>query len=246
MRGRLAKYSLWQFRDFFMQHGIGIAVIGLLWGYTLLAPLRAAMSVQSTVIPMGPGSPMWNLVLQITSVVVSLSVLIAMNGIVSTDRKSGYYRFLFSKPINRVLYYTQMFFVYMVGVILIMALLSSLLRIILPSFNVAYFLLYAALVSIAMGGIGFLLSVSTRYDWLTLAAVWLGSRTLRAIYSGPQAGWKGKAVQLLPPVHRLDDVANSLIGTGSAHLPDVVWLVGYGAVCFVIGLVILRYGSLAD
>ena len=246
MRGRLARYSLWQFRDFFVQHGIGIAIIGLLWGYTLLTPLRAALSAQNQVIPTGPGSTVWTLVLQITSAVVSVSVLIAMNGIVSTDRKSGYYRFLFSKPINRVLYYAQLFFVYMVGVLLIMALLSSLLRIILPSFNVAYFLLYAAVVYIAMGGIGFFLSASTRYDWLTLAAVWLGARILRALYSGPHAGWKGKAVQILPPVHRLDDVANSLIGTGSAHLPDVLWLLGYGVVCFVIGLVILRYGSLAD
>ncbi|HJQ12089.1 MAG TPA: hypothetical protein VJ840_13750 [Gemmatimonadaceae bacterium] len=246
MRGRLAKYSLWQFRDFFFQHGIGIAIIGLLWGYTLIAPLRAALQVGSTPVPTGPGSPIWTILLQITSAVVSVSVLIAMNGIVSTDRKSGYYRFLFSKPINRVVYYAQLFGVYMIGVLLIMAILSSLLRIILPSFNVVYFLMYAALVYIAMGGIGFLLSVATRYDWLSLAAVWLGARMLRAIYSGPRAGWRGTAVQLLPPVHRLDDVANSLISTGSAHSTDVLWLVGYGALCFVIGLVILRYGSIAD
>ena len=245
MTGRLGKYSLWQFRDFFMQHGIGIAIIGLLWGYTLLAPLRAAMNPQSAV-PMGPGSPIWGIVLQITSAVVSVSVLIAMNGIVSSDRKNGYYRFLFSKPINRVLYYAQAFLVYMAGVLLIMAVLSALLRTIVPSFNVYYFLLYAALVYIAMGGIGFFLSVATRYDWLSLAAVWLGSRMLRAIYSGPRSGWKGKAVEILPPVHRLDNVANSLIGTGSAPFSDVVWLVGYGLLCFVIGLVVLRYGSLAD
>lgn len=245
MKGRLAKYSLWQFRDFFMQHGIGIAIIGLLWGYSLLAPLRAAMSPQSP-ISMAPGSPIWGLVLQITSAVVSVSVLIAMNGIVATDRKTGYYRFLFAKPINHVLYYAQLFFVYMAGVLLIMAILAGLLRVILPSFNVLYFLMYAAVVYIAMGGIGFLLSVATRYDWLSLAAVWLGSRILRAVHSGPRAGWKGAAVQVLPPVHRLDDVANSLIGTGSAHATDVAWLMGYGAVCFVLGLILLRYGSLAD
>lgn len=246
MRGRLPKYSLWQFRDFFMQHGIGIAIIGFLWGYTLLAPLRVAMNPAGSPMPMGPGSPVWGLVLQITSAVVSVSVLIAMNGIVATDRKSGYYRFLFSKPINRVLYYAQVFLVYMVGVLLIMVVLASLLRMIVPSFNVGYFLMYAALVYIAMGGIGFLLSVATRYDWLSLAAVWLGARMLRAIYGGPHAGWKGTAVQLLPPVHRLDDVANSLIGTGSAHSTDVLWLLGYGALCFVVGLVLLRYGSIAD
>jgi ABC-type polysaccharide/polyol phosphate export permease len=236
---------LWQFRDFFMQHGIGIAVIGLLWGYTLLAPLRAAMNPQSPV-PVAVGSPIWGIVLQITSAVVSVSVLIAMNGIVSSDRKNGYYRFLFAKPINRVLYYAQAFVVYMLGVLLIMGVLSVLLRTILPSFNVYYFILYAALVYIAMGGIGFFLSVATRYDWLSLAAVWLGSRMLRAIYSGPRAGWKGKLVEILPPVHRLDDVANSLIGTGSAQSSDVVWLVGYGLLCFALGLVLLRYGSLAD
>jgi hypothetical protein len=245
VRGRLGKYSLWQFRDFFIQHGIGIAIIGLLWGYTLLAPLRAAMSPQSPM-PMGVGSPIWGIILQITSAVVSVSVLIAMNGIVSTDRKNGYYRFLFSKPINRVLYYAQAFLVYMIGVLLIMAVLSSLLRMIVPSFNVAYFLLYAALVYIAMGGIGFFLSVATRYDWLSLAAVWLGARILRTIYSGPRAGIRGKLVQLLPPVHRLDDVANSLIGTGSAVSSDVIWLVGYGILFFALGLVVLRYGSIAD
>ena len=244
MKGRLGKYSLWQFRDFFMQHGIGIAIIGLLWGYTLLAPLRAAMS--QSAVPMAVGSPIWGIVMQITSAVVSVSVLIAMNGIVSSDRKNGYYRFLFSKPINRVLYYAQAFVVYMVGVLLIMAILSALLRTILPAFNVYYFLLYAALVYLAMGGIGFFLSVATRYDWLSLAAVWLGSRMLRAIYSGPRAGWKGKVVEILPPVHRLDDVANSLIGTGSAPFSDIIWLIGYGLLCFALGLVLLRYGSLAD
>jgi hypothetical protein len=245
VRGRLGKYSLWQLRDFFVQHGIGIAIIGLLWGYTLLAPLRAAINTQSPIL-LAPGSQIWGIVLQITSAVVSVSVLIAMNGIVSSDRKNGYYRLLFAKPINRVLYYAQAFLVNMVGVLLIMAVLSVLLRTILPSFNVYYFVLYATLVYIAMGGIGFFLSVATRYDWLSLAAVWLGARMLRGIYSGPRAGWKGKLVEILPPVHRLDDVANSLIGTGSAQSSDVVWLVGYGLLCFALGLVLLRYGSLAD
>ena len=242
MKGRLAKYSLWQFRDFFFNHGIGIAIIGLLWGWVLIAPLRQAMGNQLGAIP---ATPVWALVLQISSAVVSVSVLIAMNGIVSTDRKNGYYRFLFSKPINRVLYYAQSFFVYMIGVLLIMAVLASLLHAVLPSFSVRNFLMYAALMYVAMGGIGFFLSVATRYDWLTLAAVWLGARILRGLYSG-RSGWRGKAVQLLPPVHRLDDVANSLIGTGSAHSTDVLWLAGYGTIFFALGLLILRHGSLAD
>jgi len=133
----------------------------------------------------------------------------------------------------------------MAGVMATMLVLSSLLHTILPSFSVVNYLLYTALIYIAMGGIGFFLSVATRYDWLTLAAVWLGARILHDVF-GAQHTWRSKAVELLPPVHKLDQVANSLIGTGRADPSDVLWLVGYGAFFFVLGLFILRRGSLAD
>jgi hypothetical protein len=126
-----------------------------------------------------------------------------------------------------------------------MFVLSRLLQTILPTFSIVNYLLYTALIYVAMGGIGFFLSVATRYDWLSLAAVWLGARILRTMY-GPENDWRGKAVELLPPVHKLDEVANSLIGTGTAHASDVLWLLGYGALFFALGLLILRRGSLAD
>jgi hypothetical protein len=237
----LARYSFWQLRDFAIERGVAILIIGFLWGYALIEPIRRAVG---TSLP-GTASPLWLVAMQISSAIVSLSVLIALNGIVSADRKAGYYRFLFSKPVNPVLFYAQLFFVYMLGVLAAMLVLSSLLHRILPAFSIPHFLLYTALVYIAMGGIGFFLSVATRYDWLTLAAVWLGARVLRGIY-GPGNDWRSKLVQLLPPVHRLDDVANSLIGTGSAHMADVMWLLGYGALFFALGLAALRWGSLAD
>jgi hypothetical protein len=237
----LARYSLWQLRDFAIERGVAILIIGFLSGYALIEPIRRAVGSS---VP-GTTSPLWGVAIQISSAIDSLSVLIALNGIVSADRKAGYYRFLFSKPVNPVLFYAQLFFVYMVGVIAAMLVLSSLLHRILPTFSIPHFLLYTALVYIAMGGIGFFLSVATRYDWLTLAAVWLGARVLRGIYGGGN-DWRSKLFELLPPVHKLDDVANSLIGTGSAHMADVMWLFGYGALFFALGLAALRWGSLAD
>jgi hypothetical protein len=238
----LARYAIWQFRDFALERGIAILIIGFLWGYVLIEPLRSTMGAQGR----GPlGTTMFGIALQISSAIVSLSVLIALNGIVSTDRKLGYYRFLFSKPVNPILYYAQLYFVYMVGVLVSMFVLSSLLHILIPTFSIPHFLVYTALIYVAMGGIGFFVSVATRFDWLTLAAVWLGSRALRDLY-GPKQDWRSKAVELLPPVHKLDEVANSLIGTGSAHTSDVLWLLGYGALFFALGLVALRWRSLAD
>jgi len=241
-RGRLDKYSLWQFRDFVVERGIAILIIGLLWGYTLVEPLRRAMGPAFS---MNPSSPAWQLLITVASSIVSLSVLIAVNGIVSTDRKSGYYRFLFSKPVGAVAYYSQLFLVYMVGVVIAMLVLSGILHTIVPDFSIVNYLLYTAIIFVAMGGIGFFLSVATRFDWATLAAVWLGSRALRGIY-GDKPGLPGILVQVLPPVHKLNNVADGLITHGSAPTSDVVWLVGYGALFFALGLVILRQASLAD
>jgi hypothetical protein len=241
-RARLARYLLWQFRDFAIERGIAIMIIGLLWGYSFIAPLRAAMGAAFA---LGPASPTWPLVLTVTSSVVALSVLIALNGIVSNDRKMGYYRLLFSKPVSPVAYYAQLFFVYMAGVLAAMLLLSGVLHTIVPTFSILNFLLYAAVIYVAMGGIGFFLSVVFRFDWVVLAAVWLGSHILRDVY-GVKPGWKSKAVEILPPVHRLTDVSISMITNGTAHTSDVLWLVGYGALFLALGLLILRRGSLAD
>jgi hypothetical protein len=238
----LARYSLWQFRDFVLERGVAILIIGFLWGYVLIAPLRGALGPAMAT---GQGSQIWGLVLQGVSAIVSLSVLIAVNGIVSTDRKLGYYRFLFSKPVNPVLYYGQAFFVGMLGVLACIFVLAGLLYQVVPTFSILNFVLYTALIYIAMGGIGFFVSVATRFDWVSLAAVWLGSRILRSLY-GAKGDWRSKAVELLPPVHKLDEVANSLIGSGTAHATDVLWLLGYGALFFVLGLALLRWGSLAE
>jgi hypothetical protein len=181
----------------------------------------------------------------VSSSIVSLAVLIAVNGIVSTDRKMGYYRFLFAKPVSPVAYYAQLFFVYMVGVIATMLVLSGLLHTVVPSFSITHFLVYTAVVFVAMGGIGFFISVATRFDWFTLAAVWLGSRILRDVY-GVKPGLPGKLVQILPPVHKLNDMATDIIANGTAVTSDVVWLMAYGTVFFVLGLLLLRHGPLAD
>jgi ABC-type transport system involved in multi-copper enzyme maturation permease subunit len=241
IRTALARYSPWQFRDFVMERGIAIAIIGMLWGYLSVEPLRRTMGAAFGANP----SPVWPLIITVVSSVASLSVLIALNGIVSTDRKTGYYRFLFSKPVSAVAYYAQLFFVYMVGVLIVLLLLSGVLHMVIPAFRIFNFLLYTAIIYIAMGGIGFFVSVVTRFDWLTLAAVWVGSRVLRNVY-GSTPGWKSKAVELLPPVHKIDDLSLTLITSGTAHTTDVLWLVGYGALFFALGLLILRRGSLAD
>ena len=217
-----------------MDRGIAIVIIGMLWGYVLIEPMRRTMGAAFAV---GPLSPTWPLVITVTSSVVSLAVLIALNGIVSTDRKMGYYRFLFSKPVSAVAYYAQLFFVYMVGVLVCMLLLSLVLHMVVPTFKIVNYLLYAAIIYVAMGGIGFFISVATRFRWLTLAAVWLGSRCC-AIYTGPSRGGR-KSRRAAATGSRLNDVSLSMTH-GTAPTSDVLLASGLRCALLCAGLLLLR------
>jgi len=63
---------------------------------------------------------------------------------------------------------------------------------------------------------------------------------------GAKPGWRSKVVELLPPVHKLNEVSYSLITDATAPATDILWLLGYGALFFALGLLLLRRGSLAD
>lgn len=237
-RGRLGRYSLWQFQDFVTEKGISIMIIGILLGFLQLLPFRF------------PGSPeltperIIRVVTTLANSVLLISVFITVNGIVSNDRKLGYYRFLFAKPIRPFHYYAQLWLVYLVGLLSALALLSGLFVAFAGRFNFWNLALYAVLLYVALGGIGFFVSAITRHELWVLVAIWLGSSVLRAMY-GDDTGWKNGALNLLPPVHTLDTVAASLIATGTADVVHVLWLAGYGALFLVLGLIVLHRRPLA-
>jgi hypothetical protein len=239
---RLGRYSAWQLRDFTIDRGIAVLIIGLLVGYLAIEPMRAALGPNWK---HNPQIPLAMLIANIASPIVSLSVLIAVNGIVSNDRKSGYYRFLFSKPVSPALFYAQVFAVNFIGVLIVMAILGGLFRLWVGPIALPYVLLYTAIIYIAMGGIGFFISAATRFDWVVLSAIWVGSRIIRAVYHDVP-DFRSRLIQVLPPVHRVDAVANDLLAGRMADVSGIVWLVGYGAVFFALGLLTVHRRSMVD
>lgn len=232
-RGRLAKYALWQFRDFVMEKGLSILIIGVLLGFLQLLPFRLSGS------PVMSPEMITRVVTTLAKTVVLIWVFIALNGLISNDRKLGYYRFPFAKPIRPFHYYGQLWLVYLVGVLAALVTLSALFVVFAGRFNVWNLVLYTTLLYVALGGIAFFVSAITRHELPLLAAIWLGSSVLRAMY-GDDTGWRNRALDMLPPVHTLDTVANSLIATGRADLLHVLWLAGYGALFLVLGLIVLH------
>jgi hypothetical protein len=232
MKENLTRYAYWQFRDFIRERAIALLLVGLLLGLLMVAPMRAMMGPNVT------GADAKRLVLLVLPQVVLISSFIVFNGLISTDRKMGYYRFLFSKPVGIPAYYAQHFLVYLVGFIAVFALLLGILSIAIAPFNPFWTLVYCALVYLSLGGIAFFISSLFRYDWPVLAAVYLGSALANVVWAG-QTGWRMVIRDVLPPMHKLSPAMNDLISFGRVDAKSVAWLLGYSALFFVAGLIVL-------
>ena len=104
---------------------------------------------------------------------------------------------------------------------------------------------------VAYAGIAFLLSAAARWDWLSLVAVAVAGDVLWTRF-GASVHPLAKLLYLLPPLHRAE---RSVRVRPAAPVPFaapseiswalLAWLVGYGALCYLAGLVVLRYRRLA-
>jgi ABC-type transport system involved in multi-copper enzyme maturation permease subunit len=255
MRARLARYALWQLRDYVFSRGLPTLVVA---GIMLLPLALAARDWGSQVSPADLARVARGALTETFKVLAFIIVLLGANGIVANDRKSGIYRLLFAQPVSAPHYYAQSFVVHLVGGLLatlaIVALFAAIVHPVGAGGAVSFVLLYW----IFLGGILFLASALTQRDWIVVTGIWLVAQLLRD-YSPPGGSWQGALVDmLLPPVHLMTPLADALVGTGRlpATLPlprgDVMdtlaaalWIASWGVGCFLLGLLVLRKRPLA-
>src|SRR4029079_2210235 len=103
MAANLTRYSYWQFRDFIRERGLALIITSTLLGFTVVAPMRAMLGSHIDEVNAK------RILMMALPQLVYISAFIALNGLISTDRKLGYYRFLFSKPVSIPAYYAQYF-----------------------------------------------------------------------------------------------------------------------------------------
>lgn len=241
-RARLGRYAAWHLRDYLRDKGIATLITLALVGYLTQIPImRARESGFSDELMAQVADQAFVSALKFLGFV---GVLFATNGIVADDRRHGYYRLLFAKPVSVVEYYAQKWLVYGAGFLIVCATLLALYGATVEPFFPASFLPVFALIYVALGGIGFLLSAAWRFDWLSLAAV-LGLSDMLWLLFRDDAGLAGTLVRLLPPVHLLDGLYQAVRAGDSVSANDLVWLAGYGLACFVAGLVVVRRRPLA-
>jgi ABC-type transport system involved in multi-copper enzyme maturation permease subunit len=223
---------LWQLKDFARERGIALLLVGFLIGVTIVAPVRA----MGRTIDAGMAKSM---LAAIVGQIALILALITLNGIVSTDRKMGYYRFLFSKPVSISAYYAQLFVVYFVGFLASVAILLGAFAIFAHPISPVGPLMFCGLVFLSLGGIAFLISSLVRYDWPVLIAIYVASLILHSMWQYKE-GWRRLVLSVLPPLYRITNAMPDILDRGVVNTQDVLWLLGYSALCFAAGILVLR------
>lgn len=256
---RLGAYALWQIRDYFIDRGTPTALIGALFGYMVGGPMLAGVSMRLA--RMSPNAiaglggfdaARATMLAELTGTfltlllgnLVFLGALFAMNGIVANDRKLGFYRFLFSKPLTPERYYGQAFVLHWAGFLLVFTLLALLFHLLVAPVLTLSLVAAVGLMYLCYAGIAFALSAAARWDWLSLVAVTVASNYLWTRY-GESRGALAGLLYLFPPLHRTSEVYAAVAKHVALPWHLLGWFAGYGAVCFVIGLVVLRHRRLA-
>jgi hypothetical protein len=256
---RLGAYARWQVRDYLVERGTPTLLIATLFGYMVGGPMVAAAHARlelmsSTALARAGGLEAARSVMvgEITRSVLTLllgnlvflGALFAMNGLVANDRKQGFYRFLFSKPVSPARYYGQAFALHWAGFLFVLTLLGLLFHAVVGPVLSLQLYEAVALMYLCYAGIAFALSAAARWDWLSLVAV-----TVAATYFwtrfGESRGATAGLLYLLPPLHRTSEVYSAVAAGAGLPWPLLGWFAAYGAASVAIGLVVLRYRRLA-
>jgi hypothetical protein len=251
-RARLGRYALWQAYDFTLNVAILLVLVFVLLGVSFLMNMNAQEAfIQSRGGTMQLGQKLANFK-QLMEMFTSVAPMIAMSGIVSTDRTSGYTRFLFAKPLSPTRYYAQSMIVKFVGYLVVAHLLILLYSRYAPVPAYSYRAI-AALggVFLAVGGMLFLLSVITRFDG-AVAILFLLISAISWDKWGQSTHPARVLLYLVPPINKIGDILNWFIGmNGAGTIMEIPfpakwfwWLTGYGGACLLLGLVILRRAPL--
>lgn len=235
-------YLAWQARDFVVERGAPLLIVATLMTFPIIMTLRTLGNAAS---PLQASVSARYAIVQLFAEFSLICVLIGINGVVSSDRVKGYYRFLFAKPVSIPRYYAQAYVVNGVGLVLTaLGLLGAIYALGYPVFP-ARVLLMVILVYLSLGGLGFFYSTLARFDWVLMGATWGLAQVLRAVYPA-QESRAGRVLDVvLPPFHQLRDTGLLLARGEPAESRTLVWLLAWGLSGLVLGLLILRRRPLA-
>jgi hypothetical protein len=242
-RGRITAYLRYQTGDFLLQRAALPTLLAVAFGY--LTWKTASLDWNSV---FGQRF-LLNTFGTICSLFFTLAPFIGVARLVADDRSNGYFRFFFSKPVSITRFYLQQWFLVGAGFVAITGLLALWLQAGTASLPIAAAMEVMGLHWILVGGIGFALTALTNHDAVILVLTYVVSALLHALKDTPRSPlpeWLRQATRLLPPTHKLGYIQDFAFANGALPMPHVWHVLGYGAACVAVGIVVLRRGSYAQ
>ena len=225
------RYAGWMARDAAIRPGLACLVIAALFAFIATrVPTRFTEATARDFLVRTVSQFDW------------LVVLIATAGMVSWDRASGYYRSLFSQPVNPGLYYLQRWVIAGVAVALFVPLTS------LGIFSVSGYLTYSGplmekllLKYLLLGGLTFTLSTVVRVDWLIAFLIQILQSVLYGLdqAGAPISGFTRALAHALPPFQFTSTRTAFFSSVGYASTADLTHALLYGLGLLMLGFAVL-------
>jgi hypothetical protein len=241
-RARLGRYATFQLRDFVAERLAGVGLVLALFGYIAYIGIVRGSALE--VLAAG-GQPARDIAMRVLLTLIAQSwlfiTLVSVNGLVSTDRTSGRYRFTFAKPARPARFYLQGFVLHGLCALACVAIAAGVIMA-LTAFDPARLALTLVVVGagyLLVGGICFLASTLWRLDWLATGLVL--AMTLLARARWPDAGF----LHLLPPIGTVDAQLGRIAASSPLQGGALLHVALYGLACIAIGLVVLHRRPLA-
>ena len=241
MKARLGAYALWQLRDFFFERAAAILIIALM---LVFGTYEAIGPAAKTYIAGGGRNALFfgaRGVAEHLGLMWFIASLIAVHGISANDRSTGRFRLIFAKPVRVLPYYAQAFVLHGIAMMLLgliwLATLSRVLPVGGQTASDAITILACSYVFV--GGLCFLMSAITRFDWVATAAMYGAVMYLASKFR--HAWWLGP----LPPFWRIPEQLDLVRTVEPLEPKPRLWVVAYGVACVLLGLIILKRRPLA-
>jgi hypothetical protein len=181
-----------------------------------------------------------------------LGAFVGAVGVISMDRQQGYFRFLFSKPVNVLAYYAQTYVLHAIVYVAVFGLIVWGYGAHTIHFSVHRSMEAAVLTFVLIGGLGLLFGALTRFDAAMLIVVYMLAIILQQLVAaqnglknGGLADWLATIARGLPPVVKLDTLRNHLYAVEALNMAQLWHVLGYGGGAALLGFVLLRRLPLA-
>lgn len=240
MTARLARYSRELARDFLVERGIAILLILGIFTYAQSvanAETWAAMAeplAAKQVAQFAAGFAASNLL---------LVAMVAFIGIIASDRKAGYTRFLFAKPLDPVAYYAAKWLVHGGMLLACLGLWAFVVAVSRQWFDPMPFAMIVGVRLFLYGGMLVLASSVGRAEFLWFALVYISGFILRL--AGANWNWPPEVAQYAAPWTSLDTFDAAAQAGRRVTLMEVGYPVAFGLACLVLAMVIIRRRSLS-